>query len=394
MFSRHPGTDADDPMVDNIIHTLLVTSNRMQAIPAVGIGLFLWVMAAITYGIWSLGGDEGEAATAAGVFLLTAAGDWLSLWLLPRFKRSFGPERPPTLALAVVRLALTLPLGLIGAPVGLAALPLAALSGVVLYSTWIAPFQLGVTYERLDTARLAADEKPLRVLHIGDLHLESITARERRLNALVHELAPDLIVFSGDFVNISYHDDPQTEAEIREIISAWQAPLGVYCVQGTYTVESKARVQAFTEGLDNLRLLDDEWVPIETSTGMLYVLGMTTTHQLAADQTTVQRLAHEVPADAFKLIVTHAPDVIPEADAAGYDLYVCGHTHGGQLRFPVVGAVFSGSALGMDYVMGRYDLDHLTAYTSRGVGMEGMGAPRARFLCPPEIILWEIHGTA
>ena len=42
--------------------------------------------------------------------------------------------------------------------------------------------------------------------------------------------------------------------------------------------------------------------------------------------------------------------------------------------------------------MGRYDLDNVTVYTSRGVGMEGMGAPRARFLCPPEIILWEIRG--
>ncbi|MBC8098103.1 MAG: metallophosphoesterase, partial [Armatimonadetes bacterium] len=67
-------------------------------------------------------------------------------------------------------------------------------------------------------------------------------------------------------------------------------------------------------------------------------------------------------------------------------------THGGQIRLPIVGALFSGSHLGMQFVMGRVNLRHLSVYTSRGVGLEGMGAPRARFLCPPEIILWHIKG--
>jgi len=394
MSGRHPNIDDNDPMVNNIIHTLLVTSDRLQAIPVIGVGLFLLLVTTVTYASWLIRADTAPATIAAGLMLLAAAGDWLSLWLLPRVGRSFGPDRPPTLALTAARGLLMVVLGLFGAPLWLVAMLMVGLSGVVIYSTWIAPFNLGVTNEQLHTARLNAGASPLRVLHIGDLHLERITARERRLNALIQSLAPDLIVFSGDFVNISYADDPQAEAEIREIISEWQAPLGVYCVQGTYTVESRARVQVFTTGLDNLRLLDDDWVPLQTQSGMVYVLGMTTTHRLPQDQATVKRLAADAPPDAFKLVVTHAPDVIPEADEAGYDLYVCGHTHGGQLRFPFIGAVFSGSALGMEYVMGRYDLNHLTAYTSRGVGLEGMGAPRARFLCPPEIIMWEIHGTA
>jgi hypothetical protein len=43
--------------------------------------------------------------------------------------------------------------------------------------------------------------------------------------------------------------------------------------------------------------------------------------------------------------------------------------------------------------MGRYELGSMTLYTARGVGLEGLGAPRARFLCPPEIVLWEISGV-
>lgn len=386
-------SEHDDPMVDNIIHTLLVTTNRMQAIPALGVALILIVISGLVSAAWLLRAPVDIALSAGFASAVLSFTDWFLLWMLPRAGQSFGPDRPSALALGVVRGLGLIGLGLI-LPLVWVALGLSVfISLIAFYSTWIAPFRLGVTHERLHTDRWPKDTPPLRLLHIADLHVERVTGREIRLNRLIGEIKPDVIVFSGDFVNISYSDDPVTEEHIRKVISGWQAPLGVYCVQGTYTVESSERVRAFTAGLKNLRLLDDEWVRIETPAGALNLLGMTTTHYMRADQASVMELAQDAPEDGLRLIVTHASDVIPEADAAGYDLYLCGHTHGGQLRFPFIGAVFSGSHLGMRYVMGRYDLKHMTAYTSRGVGMEGLGAPRARFLCPPEIILWEISGT-
>jgi predicted MPP superfamily phosphohydrolase len=69
------------------------------------------------------------------------------------------------------------------------------------------------------------------------------------------------------------------------------------------------------------------------------------------------------------------------------DLYLAGHTHGGQIRLPLFGAVFTASAYGKRYEQGHYSVGDTTLYVSRGIGMEGMGAPRARFLCPPEIVV-------
>jgi hypothetical protein len=71
-----------------------------------------------------------------------------------------------------------------------------------------------------------------------------------------------------------------------------------------------------------------------------------------------------------------------------------GHTHGGQVRIPGMGAVYPSSLYGKRFEAGRYLLDRMTLYVSRGIGMEGLGAPRVRFLCPPEITLWEISGPA
>ena len=106
----------------------------------------------------------------------------------------------------------------------------------------------------------------------------------------------------------------------------------------------------------------------------------------------LKKMMLSAPQDGLKLLLMHPPDIAPEANDAGIDLYFCGHTHGGQIRFPLVGAVFSSSHLGNQFIMGRYELGNMTLYTARGVGMEGLGAPRARFLCPPEIVLWEING--
>jgi hypothetical protein len=80
--------------------------------------------------------------------------------------------------------------------------------------------------------------------------------------------------------------------------------------------------------------------------------------------------------------LTEAREAIPE----GYgDL--AGHTHGGQIRLPLFGAVITASEFGKESEQSLYNVGPTTLYVSRGLGMEGKGAPRARFLCPPEIVV-------
>ncbi len=383
---------AHDPMGESRFHKVLVFTDNLQRLNSIIlIGIFL-VLAVVLSFVWP------STSLVPELYLLAVSFNWVVLWLLPRTGRSYGPEKASVLATAVVLFAVALIFGMIGAVADVYPLSrtitlviMAAFTGLVFYSTWVEPFNLRVTEETLTTSKLR-DGSSVRLLHLGDLHLEHITPRERHLNRLVESIQPDVIVFSGDFVNLSNTYNPQTFSEIREVISAWHAPLGVYCVPGTYTVEPIERVKEFTDGLDNLRLLLDECVTLNTTGGLFHVLGMVTRHRLDQDQKTFAKLSTCASKEEFRLLVTHAPDVAPQADEAEVDLYVCGHTHGGQIRLPLIGALFSGSHLGKQFVMGRYDLSHTTVYTSRGIGLEGLGAPRARFLCPPEIIVWEIRG--
>jgi predicted MPP superfamily phosphohydrolase len=381
-----------DPLENTPLHRLLVNTNRLQAIPASVVALIIIFNTFLVAAFWLPFGINGAAVLA--VYVVVIGLNWFLLLNLRLTGRSFGPDRPTAIALAIVCSALLIFLSVFGTLWWLAIVILLLMTAIVFYSTWVEPFRLGVTHESYQTAKWRADAPPLRLLQVGDIHVERIGPRERHLNKVIAQLKPDIIVFTGDFVNLSNTNDPRSEGDIRALISQWEAPLGVYCVSGTPLVEPLSRVQAFVRNLDNLKLLLNQSVSINTPGGALNILGLVVTHDMQHDRDTLKKMMLSTPESGLNLLLMHPPDIAPEANELGIDLYLCGHTHGGQIRFPFVGAVFSSSHLGKQFIMGRYELGTTTLYTSRGVGLEGLGAPRARFLCPPEIVLWEITGSA
>jgi predicted MPP superfamily phosphohydrolase len=321
--------------------------------------------------------------------------DWFSLRMLPKLKRSFGPIMPPLLSLTLVRTTLTVLIGWLGswamealwAAIGLQL----AILAVSTYGLWYEPFHLSVTYETLHTPLLDPHLPPVRILHLADLHVEQPTIREARLQSLIEQLAPDIIVFSGDFINLSYRDNPSAYENVRTVIGQWQAPAGMFAVSGSPLVESQEMVAEFVKGTA-VRWLRDEVAEAEIRGQKLAIIGVTCAHNIEDDAQRMCHLAMQVPPDRFKFLLFHSPDIASQASQAGINLYVCGHTHGGQWRVPFYGALITSSKLGKRYEMGRYTVNGMTLYVSRGIGMEGASAPRARLFCQPEITLWTLIG--
>jgi predicted MPP superfamily phosphohydrolase len=124
----------------------------------------------------------------------------------------------------------------------------------------------------------------------------------------------------------------------------------------------------------------------------LSLLGMDCEHDLDIDADAFKKLIKLAPADSMRVLLYHSPELMPVVQQYFVDLYLCGHTHGGQVRMPFYGAILTSSALGKQYEMGPYVENDTTLYISRGIGLEGMSAPRMRLLCPPEIILFTLQG--
>ncbi len=361
------------------------------------------VLVLLAWSVGSLWSGLGlPAAYGAGLLQLASSlGDWAMLALLVARGRSYGPVKPPLLGLAFVR-------GFLGA---LLALPLlsdpaaerewlwvdlilqAGLSILAIYATWIEPFRLGLTEVALNAPHLGQSGQPIRLLHLADLHLERITLRERQLLALMERIQPDLIVFTGDVLNLSFVRDPQAVEEARTLMRHWCAPYGVYAVRGSPLVDVDGWVERIYAGLDHIAFLRDEVRVVNVGGRQIALVGVECTHEREDDLPRLRRVLARVPAGMYTVLLYHSPDLAPEAAAWGVDLYLCGHTHGGQIRLPVIGALHTSSAWWKRFEMGRYQLGSMTLYVSRGIGMEGMSAPRARFLAPPEITLFVLSAA-
>jgi len=125
---------------------------------------------------------------------------------------------------------------------------------------------------------------------------------------------------------------------------------------------------------------------------MLHLLGVQCTYNEARDLAALKQLRANIPDTGIVILLYHTPDLMPAIASLNLDLYLCGHTHGGQLRLPIYGAIATSSRWGKRYEMGLYREGVTTLYVNRGLGLEGLGAPRARFLAPPEIVLWSLEG--
>lgn len=379
------------------LHLALVAFNDLSRLPAVVVALILIGLAVLMGLGWhKVGWSGGEAGSIYLVFVLL---DWGLLWLLPRWNISYGPVEPPLLALAGLRWLLAL-VGVVlvawtglspGLVLGLLASLYGAISALSIYGVVIEPFRLTVTKMTLSSPKLAANAPPVRVLQMGDFHIERLTRREHDLLTKVTTLAPDVILLTGDYLNLSYVYDDVALKEAHKFLQQLYAPFGVYAVSGSPPVDPPVIVDRLFDGVDNIRLLRNEHVVLDVRGQQFYVAGIVCSHDPVVDPGRLQESLVGVPQDAFTIVVYHSPDLMPEMVRAGVDLHLAGHTHGGQIRLPFYGAMITSSMYGKRYEMGHYQEKDTHLYVARGIGVEGMGAPRARFLCPPEIVLWTLR---
>lgn len=374
------------------LHVVLIASGLLGKIPPLMLAPAWSALSAIA--CWPWGGLRLPTAILSVVLVLV---DGIGLALLPRLGRSFGPVTPPLLALTVLRTMITFVGGLLKAttPSLIIVGSLHALiAAVSTYATWVEPFQIRTTQASLTSAKLRGRHS-IRLLHISDLHVERLTLREERLLHIVENLHPDLVVLTGDYLNLSTVSDAQAQEQARQLLSHLRecASCPVYAITGSPPVDLKGVVPEIFAGLD-IQWLIDEVAELTIHDQRLCLAGLRCTRERKRDAPRLRDLLAGAPHNQFVLLLYHSPDLMPEAVELGVDLYLCGHTHGGQLRLPLYGALLTSSDFGKRYEMGRYEEAHTTMYVSRGLGMEGLGAPRARFLSPPEIILWTLSGES
>jgi predicted MPP superfamily phosphohydrolase len=261
----------------------------------------------------------------------------------------------------------------------------AGITALQIYATWVEPFRLTVTPLEFTSPKLQGGE-PLRVLHLSDIHFEGWTPRERRLLEVARALSPDLIFLTGDYLNLSSVDHGPARQGVRDLLAELATVAPTYAVIGSPPVDRPDVVPQIFAGLP-ITWLVDEVTEVEVKGHRLRLIGIRCTADHRRDRERLRQLCSAGFHPALQVLLYHSPDLFPLAAALGIDLHLAGHTHGGQLRLPLFGALVTSSAFWKRYEAGLYRKEAATLYVSRGIGLEGKGAPRARFLAPPEVVL-------
>jgi len=266
-----------------------------------------------------------------------------------------------------------------------------ALYAVVVERTWFA-------VRRHVVPCLPAGSTPIRVLHVSDLHLRSVQRRKQRFMRSLATLEPDLIVGTGDFLG----DEVSVDATV-EAMTATPARTAALFVLGSndyYGPKPKNPLRYLSSarripepGKPNpwqpmVRALEAKgWTLINNralAVGGIDVVGLDDAHIGRADFS----VATERSGDGFRLAVAHSPDGTRELAAKGYDLIVCGHTHGGQVCLPGFGALVTNSTLPRRMASGLHRMDGAWLHVSAGLGTS-MYAPY-RLACRPEVCVLEL----
>ncbi len=257
-----------------------------------------------------------------------------------------------------------------------------ALLALLFYGFYIEPFWIDITTTTIPESKLAPGTPPLKIVLFSDIHMERWTRREDDALAKIKSLDPDLVIISGDHINVDFYM-PETYSYLHRFFQGLNARYGVYAVAGS--VDSLPETRQAMAGTA-VQLLDNEVKTLTINGQSISLIGVRSDGDANAE--VLNNLSPQVPPSALKLLIYHPPDFATEAADAGIDLVLAGHTHGGQIALPFYGALFTASRYGNKYAAGLYNIggpNQTQMYVTRGLGFEGFNTPRSRLFARPEL---------
>jgi predicted MPP superfamily phosphohydrolase len=216
---------------------------------------------------------------------------------------------------------------------------------------------------RRRTAALISD------LHLG--HVKSV-GFTRRMTTTINKLKPDVVWIAGDLFDGTAVDAERAAAPLREL----KAPLGVFFVEGNHEEFTSPEKYLRAIRSAGVRVLDNEKEDLDG----LQVVGVPYRHATHAEHFRSVLEAIGVDRTRASVLLTHAPDQVAVAEAAGIGLQVSGHTHVGQF----VPYTWIAARVYRQFVYGLNRVGQMLVYTSSGAGTWG---PPLRLGSSPEIVL-------
>jgi len=273
-------------------------------------------------------------------------------------------------------------------------------------------FQPHIQEQEVPCQRLAPAFDGLSILHLSDLHITRWTQQLARWHSLLAKIQPHVLVITGDLGHRSWRWK-ESFINLQRLLEPLTPPLGTFFILGNHdsaklgpalaqTTDSaghprillKNQAAFFSASRKKISVeLPDETsdsrsaAPVSSKTPRLALIGLHQHRRIDTDIPSAMR--HVRPAD-FKLMLLHYPDLVHPAIAAGADVCLAGHTHGGQICWPDGKPLFRQDTLDPNQCTGMHRINGAWMIVNRGLGVAGL---RVRLFCPPEALLLTLRST-
>jgi uncharacterized protein len=242
------------------------------------------------------------------------------------------------------------------------------------YGYFIEPYNIQINTIRIETDKLK--NTSLRIVQISDTHCDGKARLEPLLADFINPLNPDIIVFTGDAMN-----SPAGLELFRRTMTGLHACIGKFAVTGNWDTGRMINLDRF--GGTGFEVLDQDVRFLKKDGQTFCIAGLGYLNGPHSGPVITKLKPQYV-----NIFLFHTPDFVYYLKDLPIDLYLCGHTHGGQIVLPFVGSVMN-PRIGAKYLQGLNDYGYIPVYTNRGIGMVGW-FPRIRFLSRPDIAVFEI----
>src|SRR5919205_1699143 len=240
------------------------------------------------------------------------------------------------------------------------------IAAAVFWGFLIEPNRLVIHEETIQLDNWPQALDGLRIAVLSDIHVDNWFITDKKLHTIVertNQLQPELIVILGDYMSGHERDKARVEPEVfAPVFKDLRAPLGVYSVLGNHDWwYNGAKVRKALEQ-NGIKVLENESAKVDARGTSFWLVG------LADLWTRPQRIADTiatVPEGQPLLALTHNPDILPNVPPR-VPLLLAGHTHGGQVRVPIIGPGVESSQDG--WVHGHVFVDNHHLYVTTGIG--------------------------
>ncbi len=244
--------------------------------------------------------------------------------------------------------------------------------GAHLEAKWLDVEQVQIPLKNLKPAL-----EGLKIVQLSDLHLYPYTQIEHIQKAVqsANALQPDLVVLTGDYVLAS----ADSIFELAPALAALDARYGVFTILGNHDLWTNAKVVRAGLEASGLPVLRNEGMTLGIGGEKLYLAGV---DDGWSGQPDLNVALDNQPPDVPTILLAHEPDLADTFSLDGrVSLQLSGHSHGGQVRIPGLGAPIL-PYLGQKYDLGLQQVHGMWVYTNRGIGVI---SPPVRFNCRPEV---------